>query len=336
MDPTGTGTGSGSEEQIWQDIVNCLRRRFGIEVFEWTPIRRGWLNLKWKVSTDAGPLLVKQYNRERFKLYKSEELLGAFSQQIRLRENGLPCARLLSDRGEVFVTSEKGERFLVMEFCEGNLIPPGRARERQIHDLGLITARMHHLLNDGTLGAKASPQFVPPSREERMDHWRSMRQTAEAAGDGRLVQEIETQLRATEEADMDRFAGVSTGWAHRDLWVDNLLFFEQRVAAVLDFDRLNYDYPALDAARAVISCALDGQGRLDASLAWAFMAGYTEERHAAPGFLTQALQLLWYMECVWWIHAEMDRERDTTVRFAKEMEWLAHHVTDLPAMLEGL
>ncbi|MCA1292305.1 phosphotransferase [Paenibacillus sp. alder61] len=284
---------TGSEEQIWEDIENSLRRRFGIEVFERTPIRRGWLNLKWKVSTDAGQLLIKQYNRERFKLYKSEELLRAFSQQIRLRESGLPCPRLLSDRGEVFVTSEDGERFLVMEFCEGSLVLPGRVGERQIHDLGLVTARMHHLLNDGTLGAKASPQFVPPSCEERMGHWRSLRQTAAAAGDDRLVGEVETQLRATEVADIDRFAGAAMGWAHRDLWVDNLLFFEDRVAAVLDFDRLNYDYPALDAARAVISCALDDQGRLDAFLARAFMAGYTEERHAASGFLTQALQLLW-------------------------------------------
>lgn len=330
MDPTG------SEEQIWEDIEGSLRRRFGVEVFERTPIRRGWLNLKWKVSTDAGQLLIKQYNRERFKLYKSEELLRAVSQQMRLKESGLPCPRLLSDHGEVFVTSEGGERFLVMEFSEGSLIPPGRVRERQIHDLGLVTAKMHHLLNDGTLGAKASPQFVPPSREERMGHWRSLRQTAAAAGDDRLVEEVETQLRATEGVDLDRFAGAAAGWAHRDLWVDNLLFFEHRVAAVLDFDRLNYDYPALDAARAVISCALDDQGRLDASLARAFMAGYTEERPAAPGFLTQALQLLWYMEGVWWIHAEMDREGDTTVRFAKEMEWLARHVKDLPGILEGL
>ena len=43
---------------------------------------------------------------------------------------------------------------------------------------------------------------------------------------------------------------------HRDLWVDNFLFYNDKVSAILDFDRMDYDYVELDIGRTVISCAL--------------------------------------------------------------------------------
>nr|WP_237171634.1 phosphotransferase [Paenibacillus sp. IHB B 3084] len=38
------------------------------------------------------------------------------------------------------------------------------------------------------------------------------------------------------------------GWVHRDLWTDNVLFNDDKLSAILDFDRLDYDYTQLDIA----------------------------------------------------------------------------------------
>ena len=130
------------------------------------------------------------------------------------------------------------------------------------------------------------------------------------------------------------FEELETGWAHRDLWVDNLLFHDSRLSAVLDFDRLQYDYPPLDVARAIISCALDDS--LKVSLVTAFINGYKEERSVEPGHVTKSLQLLWYMESTWWINADMDRHSVPPARFAKEMNWLARNLKNLPEILGDL
>lgn len=142
---------------------------------------------------------------------------------------------------------------------------------------------MHRLLNDGTSGRKSSPQFIPPSREERLDHWKLVGNKADEAGKTWLLPAIETQYITTETINMEVFDLNATGWSHRDLWADNLLFTEDRVSAVLDFDRLKYDYPQLDAARAVLSGALDGD-KINASIVLGFMEGYREERSIARGF----------------------------------------------------
>ncbi|WNS43081.1 phosphotransferase [Paenibacillus sp. MMS20-IR301] len=323
-----------TEEMILDDLIKTLHRLFGWSVIETASIKRGWLNLKWKVTTDAGVFLLKQYNKERYKLFNPAELLFAFSQQIRLYEQGLACPKLLSHNESILLESDNGELFMVMEYCQGILIPPGRANVHQIYDLGRATGKMHRILNDGTLGINNSPQFIPPSREERLAHWRSVWDKAREAGKPQLLAEIETQFKATEEMDMAILDFLRTGWAHRDLWVDNLLFNGNGLNAILDFDRLKFDYPQLDVARAVISCALDDH--LDVSLASAFMEGYREERNVIEGYLTNSLQLLWYMESTWWINANMDQHSVPPARFAKEMIWLAESQKKMSDLLGNI
>ncbi|MNO17199.1 homoserine kinase [compost metagenome] len=323
-----------SEEMIRDDLIKTVHRLFDLKVIESTPIKRGWLNLKWKVTTESGEFLLKQYNKKRYKLYNPEELMLAFSQQVRLFDQGLACPNLRSHHESFMLESDHGEHFTVMEYCQGKMISPGKINEHQIYDLGRATGKMHRLLNDGTLHIHNSPQFIPPSREERLAHWNSVWEQAKEAGKTQLLADIETQRRATEDINLEILELLELGWAHRDLWVDNLLFDDHRLTAILDFDRLKYDYPQLDVARAVISCALDDH--LDLSLASAFIEGYSEERTVIEGYLTHSLKLLWYMESPWWINANMDQHSVPPARFAKEMLWLAENHKNMSALLGNL
>ncbi|WNR42937.1 phosphotransferase [Paenibacillus roseipurpureus] len=176
--------------------------------------------------------------------------------------------------------------------------------------------------------------FIPSSREERLEHWNSVWEKTKEAGKTQLLADIETQRKATEDINIEILELLQLGWAHRDLWVDNLLFDDKRLTAILDFDRLKYDYPQLDVARAVMSCALDVN--LDVSLASAFIEGYSEERTVVEGYLTNSLQLLWYMESTWWINTNMDQHSIPPARFAKEMIWLAENQKNMSALLGNI
>lgn len=320
-----------ADRMILEDLLVSIQRDMGLVVHEAASIRRGWLNLKWKLETDQGTYLLKQYNRERFKLYDEEELLMAFSQQIRLRSRGVKCPALLTNEGRYFLKSDQGERFMVMEFCEGQLVAPGETNANQIRALGREIGFMHRILNDGSLGVKDKPQFIPPSRTERLGYWKRVMEEAAGSKLPEVLAALEAQYAATERF-RDEINPMQTGWAHRDVWVDNLLFRPAGVAAILDFDRLNYDYPQLDIARAVISCALHSE--LDVSLVSAFMEGYREEREVPEGYLVQGIRWLWYMESVWWVNAKLHEHQGPPARFAWEMDWLAKHLEGLPELLE--
>lgn len=306
-------------------------RRFGFAILETSCLPGGYLNEKWLLKTDAGCFVLKQYHPKR---YKHPAILHrALLQQQRLHKAGIPCPQPLEHDGAVLLEAESGTRFMVMEFCEGERVEAGSGTEARLYELGRVIGRMHQVLNDGSLGTEPLPLFVPPRREERLAYWEELLIRAEREGNDRLAATFELHRRATERMDWRRLQQVPSGWAHRDLWSDNLLFREQTVAAVLDFDRLHYEYPEMDLARALLSLALKERG-LDAGAARACLAGYRESYPAySTDSLVTAIHLLYCMESEWWIRPDMEKHSAAPARFALEMNWLAGHLEQLDDLL---
>ncbi|PAE27151.1 homoserine kinase [Paenibacillus sp. 7884-2] len=322
------------EQAVLADLTATCSHLFGFTLLKAEPIKRGWLNLKWKITTDSGVFLLKQYNKERFKKYNQEDLLFAFEQQTRLFAHGLPCPNLYTYRGSSFLKSAKGEHFLLMDYYDGKILPSGSLTKHQLYDLGRLTGKMHCILNDGSLRRASRAQFIPPSIKERLAHWEDTKKRAITTGKEHLLPLFEAQATATETVCLEALHTNDTGWAHRDLWVDNVLFKRNDVAAILDFDRLKYDYPQLDVARAILSGALGREG-LNTDFALAFLDGYKEYHTVKQGFLAKSLLLLWYMESIWWVHPKMDEEEGPPRRFQLEMAWLAENLQHLGERLEG-
>ncbi|WP_223701793.1 phosphotransferase [Sutcliffiella deserti] len=324
-----------TKDTMLDDILKTCYQVYGMEVQEALPIHRGYLNLKWKVRTASGNFLIKQFNKKRFQKYSDEELFFAFTQQQRLKEQGFPCPGLYPLGGHYLLNSEKNDRFMVMEFCNGRLLSPGTVKPCQMYELGKAAGRMHSLLNDGTNSKKSSPEFNPPSVKDRLNHWKNVEKKIRETNKLSLATIIETQIDLTVNVSLDDYNLRETGWAHRDLFLDNILFTDNGLSAILDFDRLKYDHPQLDVARAVISGALC-ENTFDISLASAFMEGYRVERPVEREFLSKALMFLWYMESTWWIEVDMDEHKGPPIRFTEEMVWLSEHYGELKEMLGGL
>lgn len=320
---------------ILQELQVECESLFEFKIKKVIPIHRGWLNLKWKLETDVGNFVLKQYNKERYKLYDPLTLLQALHQQQRLHNNGVSCPKLLTYKNNVMHTSKNNERFVVLEYKEGNLISPGKVNEKEIYSLGKTIGHMHNLLNDGSLIEGETPKFVPPTIEERVKHWEEKRREAEQLGKEHILPYIKLQQEATQLVNVNQYYNSKKGWVHRDLWVDNLLFHNDKVSAILDFDRLDYDYVELDIGRAVISCALH-DGVLNKSLVASFLEGYRNELDFPVGNIVRAIQMLWYMESTWWIHANMDQHSVPPSRFAHEMNWIAENYGALHNILAGL
>jgi homoserine kinase type II len=323
---------SKSTHSILLDLHETCSWLLGMDITDAVPVKRGWLNLKWKIHTEQGVFLLKQYNVERFKKYNTEHLLQALSAQPRLNREELPCPKLVEYLGDIMLRTKDGERVVVMEYCAGENLPPGKLNACQMYDLGQKTGAMHHLLNDGTLGKRSSPHFIPPTKKERLLHWEEVKQKAKEMDKRYLLPYIELQYETTERTDPEHFVCLAPGWAHRDLWVDNLLFMDDGLTAILDFDRMTYDYPDLDVARAILSGALNDD-HLDVGLVSAFVEGYRETRSFPTGQLAKALRMLWYLESACWINEKMDDHSIPPARFATEMIWLAENERDLESML---
>jgi homoserine kinase type II len=314
-----------------QELFDVCEQRFGFRILGSEAIVRGWLNRKWKLTTTKGVYLLKSYHPDRYRLYNESALKRALHWQVELHTLGLLCPQILTHREEQLQVTASGQRFVVMTFCHGDRMVPGRASMQEMYSLGIATGQMHAaLLSLGGVPTEAT--FFIPSVSERTNHWVQVLLAMETSGKQHLSPFAMRQLRATESFDIGAFEGAEIGWAHRDLWADNILVADDRLSAILDFDRVNRDYLELDVARAIISGALDGVA-FNVPAARAFLDGYRTQRNFTVGRIVQSLRMLWYAESNSWITENMDTHTVPPQRFAHEMDWLARHLHQLPVMV---
>ena len=322
-----------SPHAIFQEIKETVETLFGIHLRHPEAIHLGYLNLKWKVETEDGLVVIKQISKERYLRHDYQKVSleqdVALREQLRQYTNGTRCPKVWTRHNKVIYKTKSGERFIIMEYMEGKNLMPGTLNEKQMYSLGQMTGHMHNVSNDGTHSMEGSPKFLPPSIAQRLDHWESFYKKADLEDE--FLDLVEKQIQATEQFNLDWLHSCETGWAHRDLWVDNILFNEDELAAILDFDRFAFDYPEMDLARGIYVRVVKGKA-FNLESASAFLEGYRTRRHLEKGTFVRALYLLWWLESVWWVVPHCNKDRYQEVQFQNEMMWLADHLPQLSSM----
>lgn len=305
---------------IFKDIKETLESRFKLGVISAASIDKGLLNLKWKIETNKGNFLVKQFNPKRHPGSKLEKVKKALGHQNKLRGQLLCCPHILADGSQLIMETPKGTKFVVMEFCQGELVKAGNINELQAYSLGLQCARMHSLLNDVNT-EKGIASWNVPNRQELITRWDERWNRLADKWLPETIEILKIQRHIFENIDTDIFSECQQGWAHSDLWCDNVLFFSDRLSAILDFDRLQYIYPELDIARALLSFALDNnQMRLE--IVRAFIDGYNKQGNISMEDVLRSIKLSYCLESFWWIGGEFEINNGPPTRFEEEMKWI--------------
>lgn len=314
-----------------------LRNSYGISFDKCAPVTGGWLNLKWKVTTDRGEFLVKQFSGERFDKKHLLFIEAALERQMALNADGVPCPAILPCGGRAIRFLDGGTAYMVMEFCPGHVERPETITRAQMESLGDAAGKMRGAF--ARLPAESAAGF-PLRGEETLDAlWKNFETKAREcpenapAGYRAAVLALEPVLNALTPA---WFARLPKGIAHEDFSRDNMLFEDDRLSAILDFDRGLYTYVWHDLGRALLSLAFR-EGRLDIPKIDAFRAGYNRHLPLSREDVADAFRLAWCVETPWWILPQFfgDCREEKVTRFRDEMLWLTENWFDLDAMLRS-
>jgi homoserine kinase type II len=323
---------SGEENnRVLEEILANIKATFGIRVIDAHLLDKGWLNVKWRLTTDRGPLFVKFYHPNRYKLdvpEKRKKIEQTLVLQQWLHNSDVPCPEVYSFEGQFIQETATGNRYAMMDWVRGDVPKPGCISDSHMYQLGQTTGRMHQLLRGVQLDITA---WRPDQSACLLDLQNNMEQAKKE--ENRPVMEIlERAIVNVQSLDFEMFSDSPVGWLHWDLWVDNLLMSEQRVAGIVDFDRMAVAYPELDIARAILSGAW-GDERIRIDAVQAFMDGYREHSTAPKGILLRAIKMLYLIESVWWFRTEIYNDTGVPTRFLQEMEWLTKQWDNLSDML---
>lgn len=314
-------------------ILEDLRVNYGLRCLDFSPVTGGWLHRKWRMKTAEGEWLVKSFSRTRYKHERWTDIEAALQRQAVLQKGGVPCPAVLLYGGRALRFLEDGTIYMVMSFCPGRNELPETVTEEQMRSLGSACGRMHWLF----LQMPVSGVYGYPVQEDRVleglhAHLRTCLQETKELPEG-YRQAVLLQQPVLEKVSPEFLRRQPTGIAHEDFSGDNLLFVEDRLSAILDFDRSCYSFVRHDIGRVLLSLALCG-GELNTVKVKAFQEGYCTHLPLSAAGLVDAFRLTWCLEMPWWINRACFEEPSQKVaRFREEMLWLAGHWEELEEML---
>ncbi|WP_291581782.1 phosphotransferase [Clostridium sp. UBA6640] len=315
-------------------IIADLKDSYGIICNQITPATGGLLNLKWKVSTEKGELLVKQYSTRRFRREQIERIEPALQRQIILEKKGVPCPFLWQYGDRIIRWLDDKTAYMVMDFRLGKIEKANTITITQMQSLGSTCAIMHKAFSQLLEPlVKSLPVFGGYTMELLWENFNS-RMTKCLPGTHveyrKALLELEPILKQLSTKFFDKFP---KGLAHEDFQPGNILFDVDCVSAIVDFDRNCYSYIWHDIGRAILSFALEGNV-MNVEKVYAFLEGYTQHLELTLPNIADALRLSWCIETPWWIQPEFFRECDEIPkRFKDEMLWLTEHWFEIDSLL---
>jgi homoserine kinase type II len=315
-------------------MIADLKDSYGITCNQITPVLGGWLNRKWKVSTDGSELLVKQFSSKRCSIDKLTLIESALQRQIVLEQCGVPCPAILKCQGRAIRLMDHETAYMVMDFHSGRIESPDTITITQMRSLGNACALMHKaFLRMPALLVEGYPIDNGQMIDSLWANFHTRAQECPPGAPEEYKEAVLAQEPILKHLTTAFFDKLPQGIAHEDFAADNILFYADGVSAIIDFDRNHYSYIWHDIGRAVLSFALKDD-RLDIERIAAFLEGYSQLSALTMPDIADALRLSWCIEVPWWIQpAFFEESREKVVRFKDEIVWLTEHWFELDSML---
>lgn len=320
------------EQSLREDILQS----YGLRILDAQPLPGGFLNRLWRVQTDAGLRLVKQFSPKRYTEKKLDELEAALSRQEAVRRMGVVCPQIFLCQGRTLRRPSALPAYCIMEFCPGENPTPENTSAQSLARLGFVLAEIHNAFSrlpiEGVKGFPIDTKALLPALWENY--------TARSATLADTPPDYQAALLAQpavlEQLSADFFARQPMGIAHEDFTPDNVLFDETGRWTVIDFDRNCYSFLLHDLGRAMLSFALGESGFAPEKLS-AFLTGYTRLRPLRARDADDALRITWCIESLWWIDPEcFTMPSSKATRFRDEIVWLTKNFDRLDAVFHTL
>jgi homoserine kinase type II len=221
-------------------------------------IQQGFVNQNWRVETDRGRYFLKRRHPD----LSQPLLIGAQHELMReLRGAGFPAPAVVPTlRGESFLALE-GRIYEVHQFIQGQ--PYDHDRPQHLEVAALTLAHYHRYVEGLTLQALCRPGdlYSPALLKENLSH---LIEAWGVAADPDLVQVTEGLEGHTTrlEARYAQHGPLPQLIIHGDYYAGNLLFDDDRIVGVVDYDKARWQPRVVELAEALIYFASPRPGHL--------------------------------------------------------------------------
>jgi homoserine kinase type II len=245
---------------VTPDELRAWLARYAVgELSELRGIPAGIENTNYFVTTTGG-----RYVLTLFEKLRPHELPFYLNLMAHLAAAGVPCPRPVADRDGRYLGELNGRPAALVSFLRGRDIErpaPGHCAQ-----VGSVLAAIH-------LAGRSYAATMDNPRGPRW--WRAVMPEIAPFLPPQDLALLREEVRVQS---LYRFADLPRGAIHADLFRDNVLFEDGRLAGVIDFYFACTDALLYDVAIAVNDWCIEADGRLDAARTEALLGAYAAAR----------------------------------------------------------
>ena len=248
--------------------VRAILRDFGVAGYRaHHPIAVGTINTNVRVETEAGLLFLRVNEGKSLDDVGREAAIVAH-----VAARGLPTP--------VPHTTSSGQPFVLWQDQIVSLFPwvAGRTLEREeltaahAAQAGAALARLH--LAGADFADRRAGRYEPDEIDRRLEHIAGLRRPELVPAQAILTRELAAVAG-------ERPGALPMGVIHGDLFVDNVLYLDDRLAALLDFEQASWGRLAYDLAVTVLAFGF-GRDDFRADVTRALIDAYAAVRAPTP------------------------------------------------------
>ncbi len=298
-------------------LLEDITSFYNLHIQQITPIDGGWLNEKYLLECREGKYLLKIFSMQRFNEDKIKQIENSCTLQIKIQDF-IICPKILKVSMRYF----KEYHYQIMSYIQGEQKNSSSITLEELVDLGRNIQLLHTTL-------KQQPSQEHIKGEDFLNQIQAYHQKYKH----QLPIEISAQqARILKTLTPSYFDSLSQGLCHEDLGYDNILFYQGKVSAILDFDRVCQSYYVHDIGRVILSFCFE-KDHLNLDKVIAFANGYQLDSKK----ILDALKITWCIESAWWIIPKMlENNEGKPAIFKEELLWLTNHYFELENILKSV
>lgn len=316
-----------------------LEKKYNIQIKNIISVEAGWINEKYILETENGKkYFLKELSLEKFPSTYYPILCKKVFIQNELYNMGVCVPKVYkNNKGELISRLSNKKNYFLQHFIESNDFK-NELSEYCIYDLGVKLSYLHNCLSlldctelENDFFKYKNVRLLKNELNDRINQINSKSSIdyiREVSLHEKIIEDIETS-KILEKQKLQLI--------HGDFTPDNIIFDNNGVLSILDYELMRINTRLQDIGRIILSVCFEN-GKVDGRKLQSFINGYNNNLKLTYDDIINSLKIVWINEVNIWIKDRyfLNYNPPKVQKFIEEMMWISKNWFNIEGIIKDV
>jgi len=322
------------------NLLNDIQANYGFVINDMEQLTGGWINQKYLIKTSSNNLYVlKEISLKKFPSSYLKYLIKNVELQQYLYNQNILVPKVILNKNENCVTKFSNDTyFFVQEYVDGYSKEFDQLNETEIYSIGQNLAKLHNKLKNVNSQPFKSSFLKLKNLNILKQDLKTKQSQINPSSSFKFIQELEKCKKILIDIENNNILDNNNQLQliHGDFTPDNIIFEDNNVKAILDFELVRINSKLQDIGRIVLSTAFINF-KFDSKKIQSFINGYSSISKIDYSDIINSLKFVWINEFDIWIQDRYFKNYNPpkVEKFMNEIIWIGDNWFNLKEKIGG-